>query len=170
MRKLPVSFALAALIGLSVSGCDFFDLPVIPRSDDIPEADISLVFGTYYGFCFGDCADIYKLEEGQLFADKEIENFYEFRDEELPFEADPRPEEDYSIAETLLETFPTRLFDEEEETLGIPDAHDQGGIYLEIRTPDRTQRWFLDTIAERLPEYLRDYAREVMEIVRELER
>ena len=168
MRRPPVSLIFTILTALNISSCQFLDFPAIPS--EIPEEERTLIFGTYYGFCFGDCADIYKIESGKIFADREIDNFYLVRDEELPFESDPRPEEDYDVAETLLESFPNRLFDEEEETLGIPDAHDQGGIYLEIRTPDRTQRWFLDTQTDRLPEYLRDYAQKVLEIVRELER
>ncbi len=160
MRKSNFTFLCSILFVLTLSNCTMVD-PVRAELEINPV----LVFGTYYGFCGGDCAHLYKIENQKLYADQGIDNLYLFRDRELPFATEPRPEEDYAKAKFLISDFPNQLLQEEQQTLGNPDAHDQGGIFLELTMGEEVKKWYLDTSTERLPEYLQEYAKQVMAVV-----
>ena len=166
MKQSIILFLTFVVLSVAFSGCAHLD-PYFNLPDD-GEEDTVLVFGTYYGFCLGDCTHLYKLEDGQLFGDQGIDNLYLYADRELPFQSEARPGEDYDRARILLDEFPNDLLGEEEETLGIPDAYDQGGIYLELRRGEATNRWYLDTNVEALPDYVQDYATMVKAIVEQL--
>lgn len=129
----------------------------------------SLSFGTYYGHCRGECATIYRIQDGALFADDNVTNLYEYFEKEIPFQQTALPDSEYQKAKVLLETFPKAILDLQESTIGIPDAHDQGGIFLEYEEADFKRRWFLDTVIDRLPKDLQDYAKSVRDIMTQIE-
>ena len=124
----------------------------------IPD-DRSLIFGTYFGHCVGDCAQLFKIDQGEIFPDEGVDRIIE--NEALIFGA-ALPMKDYDSAKFLLENFPGDLLNEEVNILGIPDAYDQGGIYLELVQGDSSRVWYLDSNISALPEYLQGYATDVL--------
>lgn len=129
-----------------------------------PVDETILIFGIYYGFCAGNCTHIYKLEDGELYQD----NVDHLNPEQLTFELSPLPEEDYISAKVVLENFPEKLLDEEEDYIGLPDAHDQGGYYIEYRKEDIHRFWRIDTVDSRIPAYLANYMDLVQSVVNQL--
>ena len=147
--------------GFTFSSCNINDedLEVLPKDDR------TLIFGTYFGFCFGDCTQLFKMESGEIFADEGVDRL--IVDEALTFQANPLPESDFALASPLY-NIPDSLFLEEKTTLGIPDAYDQGGLYLELTEQDKTLRWYLDSSVSALPEYLQEYAQLIKDVTEEL--
>ena len=126
------------------------------------EQDFTLIFGTHYGFCFGECVTLYKLENGLLYIDD-----MDRLTETLTFETDPLTLDKAEIAKPLLDLFPKELF-KEKEVIGIPDAHDQGGFFIQHIQGDQIAQWNIDTIKDRLPSYLQDYITEVENVMDQL--
>ena len=124
--------------------------------------DFTLIFGTYYGFCFGECVTLYKLEDGLLYVDD-----MQRLEETLIFQSDPLTLDKAEIARRLLDLFPEKLF-EEKEVIGIPDAHDQGGFFIQHIQEDQVTQWNIDTFKDRLPAYLQDFISEVEEVMDQL--
>jgi hypothetical protein len=111
------------------------------------------IFGTTYGFCFGNCTHLYKYENDQVFADE----MDRFELENLVFSNENQPEI-VSIAEELLDQFPSELLNSTEERYGCPDCHDQGTIFLQRKIGQDVQSWYLDTeVQEEWSKKLRDY-------------
>ena len=100
------------------------------------------IFGTAYGECIGDCAKIFQLEGGKLFADDGLEYFI-YKDV-VPFQTTSLPAEKIVIAEKLLEQFPTALLDEANGQIGCPDCRDQGVMFVKIKTGGQVRFWFID--------------------------
>ena len=65
----PKFHRLIVLITFILGGCTNSEItPEEPKV--IPENSPDyLVFGLYYGECYGDCAIIYKIENGKLYID-----------------------------------------------------------------------------------------------------
>jgi hypothetical protein len=142
----------------------------ITRSDNdecdcyyLTEATDAFVFGKYFGFCQGEqCTNLYKLQNGQLFAD-DMERL--MHPDDLVFQPEPLSEDKYATAKAILDSLPTALFEEPSETIGCPDCADQGGYFIEWRTSGETQRWYLDANKNNLPEYLVSYAQQIDEVL-----
>ncbi len=106
---------------------------------DVNENDY-LVFGTYYGFCIGNCTNIYKIENGQLFKDKLERPIIE----DLSFHSDPLPKNKFHIAQQLLKDLPDYFMNNKGDTLGCPNCGDQGSYIVEIRNQFGLQRFIID--------------------------
>ena len=124
-----------------------------------------LIFGTYYGECLGNCAFLYKIENCLLYED-DMESYYT---DDLSFNSDPLSQEDYELALDAEAMFPADLWNETDSVFGIPDAYDQGGIYIEKNNAGTIRKWHLDTNEEAIPEYLREYAALIKNLVLSLE-
>ncbi len=99
------------------------------------------IFGTAYGECMGDCAKIFQLEGGKLFADDVVEHL---TTENVTFQNTSLSAEKIAIAEELLERFPTALSNEANGQVGCPDCHDQGTMFIKIKTGGQVRFWFID--------------------------
>ena len=131
---------------------------------DSPEGD-QLIFGTYYGECIGNCTFLFKIENCEVFED-DMEWFY---GEDLKFKPDALTNDEYLIAEEALNKFPNDLWNEQVDSVfGIPDAYDQGGIFIQKITNGELKSWNLDTNEEVLPTYLAEYAAVLKTIVLDL--
>ena len=86
-----------------------------------------LIFGTYFGFCIGNCAHLYKYENEQVFSDV----VDRFTLDALIFSDDPEPDL-VDTARELADNFPRVLLNSDQETYGCPDCADQGTIFLHI--------------------------------------
>lgn len=118
-----------------------------------PEQFSEFIFGTYYGECGGEgCIETFKIENGTLFEDEKDSYGGPFP---YPGEWKALDPSKYELAEDLPNDFPSPLFDEPETTIGMPDAGDWGGIYLEVVTKKGHRlHWNIDTMKDHIPEYL----------------
>lgn len=155
------SFLVIGLMAISLLSCTNDD----DCCFELPQ-DRKLAFGTYFGFCLGECIHIYKIENEAVFqmATSERVNLTQ----ELDFVTAALPGDAYETAKPLLENFPDELLAEEETTIGIPDAYDQGGIYLELTEAGVSTKWFLDSNVSALPEYLQAYAQQIKDVTEQL--
>lgn len=130
------------------------------------ESETTLVFGLVYGFCQGDCAKLFKLEGDNLYEDDGINRLQP--EEPLLFKEEPLSNTAYDLAASLRSEFPESLINNPDTIIGIPNAYDQGGIYIEYKDGINDRFWMLDTNLDALPENLRPYANRVKDIWSEL--
>ena len=159
MKNISI-LALAAIFLLSSAmSCE---------KDEIQELenDATLIFGLVYGFCQGDCAQLFKLEGDNLYEDDGIDRLQ--AEQTLLFKETPRSSTDYDLAAVLRSDFPENLINNPDTIIGIPNAYDQGGIYIEYKDGETDRFWMLDTNLDALPENLRPYADRVKNIWSEL--
>jgi hypothetical protein len=103
--------------------------------------DEFLIFGSFRGFCVGNCTAIYKIENGELYED----NIDRAILDELSFKSTPLARAKYDIAKDLLLNIPDELLLSNEETIGCPDCYDQGGYYVSFRSGDGLKSYRIDT-------------------------
>ncbi|MEI2695423.1 MAG: hypothetical protein V9E90_10160 [Saprospiraceae bacterium] len=133
---------------------------------DYPEADY-LVFGLFYGNCSGPkCIAIFKLSDSLLLEDS-LDN-YPSRSNFYEGQYSQRPIKKYVLAEKLRSQFPSQFLTDTQRVFGIPDAHDQGGVYLEYKSQTFHNFWILDTSIDRLPDAYKAYTELVKETVDKL--
>jgi hypothetical protein len=105
-----------------------------------------MIFGHFYGKCAGEqCVEVFKLDNEQLFEDTT---------DVYPGGVNPYegvytllPNEKYLQVKDLLDSFPQQLYAEPEVVIGMPDAGDWGGIYVEMKfknDPGKSGFWLLD--------------------------
>lgn len=130
----------------------------------MPNQFTEFIFGTYYGECMGEaCIETFKLEDERLFEDKNDNYAGPF-----PYAGDWELLSDklYEKVRYLPNAFPHALYDETKTTIGMPDAGDWGGIYVEVETVEGNRfHWNIDTMEDNLPEYLHEFATAVQEAV-----
>ena len=108
----------------------------------------TFTFGRFCGFCRGDCAKVYKLENNQLFADNTtIGN----PSTPLLFQTTPLSDDKRLIAKQLSDALPTQLLSETAERIGCPDCADQCGYLIVWTQNGETKRWFIDTFENSVP-------------------
>ncbi|MCI0708134.1 MAG: hypothetical protein L0Y80_11695 [Ignavibacteriae bacterium] len=110
-----------------------------------------LVFGRFAGLCLGEqCVEIFKIEKTALFEDtldQHPANLYNGSYVRLS-------DEQYNEVSHLTAIVPYDVFSLQDGVIGQPDAHDQGGIYLELVKDGVRRSWRIDTVKERIPEFL----------------
>lgn len=112
-----------------------------------------LLFGKFAGMCWGEtCVEIFKIEN---------ENLYEDTTDQYPFGSAPYngvyillSSTEYDLVKDLINYVPSELFSESDTIIGMPDAYDQGGYYLELRNSVETRFWLIDTDQDNIPSYL----------------
>lgn len=129
-----------------------------------PEFDGNLVFGVAYGFCAGDCAHFFKLENGALY--KDVSDRY--TGDDLAFDPAPLPAAKYDLAEPLKLQFPDYLKNNPNETIGCPDCADQGGYHLFLETSAEKQYWHIDTNSDNVPDEIRPYMSQLQSVLEQL--
>lgn len=138
--------------------------------DDVLNLDANssdtLIFGIAYGFCAGDeCVRLFKLEDEELYKT----NFERLvAGEPIDFDDTPLSEADYELANPLRRQIPDALLTTRDTILGIPDAYDQGTIYIEVENENESRYWLLDTNVEALPVNIQPYAEQVTDVWRQL--
>ena len=126
-----------------------------------------LIFGTYYGFCAGNCTSLYKLADEVLLED-DISYFE--KDKVVSFKTVPLSSDKLIVAENLCEAFPLDKILNEAETVGCPDCHDQGVVYLELKKNGQLRKWYVDPDANQsqVPDYLRNFVQNVKTTIEKL--
>ena len=125
----------------------------------------TLVFGTFYGNCLDNCVQLYQLNGKQLLKDQNNSPIPKSISQELVVSGNSMGERKFHQASCLLEEFPEFFFNTEETVFGIPDAHDQGGIFIQLTRNGETYRWFLDRFTDRLPQHLQVYAQKILKVM-----
>ena len=123
MKKQSLLGLLAIIIVTIAGGCDCDEnQPVITGE--------YLIFGHFYGECFGEaCRETYKLENGQLFED-ELDH-YPSGTAANEFSFIALPGSTYDEVADLPDFFPAELYDIPNGVIGMPDAGDWGGFYVQ---------------------------------------
>lgn len=122
-----------------------------------PEEDY-LIFGHFYGMCFGDgCVLTYKLTDDTLF--KDAINSYSGTD----FDFAPMAEDNFEAVNDLMDYFPQDLLEDNRSTFGCPDCADQGGLFIEYSKNGKVQTWRIDQSKRNSPEYLHPFMDKVNE-------
>lgn len=119
-----------------------------------------IVFGHYYGMCMGEsCVEYYKLTPTDL---------YENTEDKYPGSSAPyngqyvlQSHLNFMKVKDLPALIPQELFSEREHIIGMPDAADGGGIYLEVSKNGEQYFWLIDKMDQYLPPYLPAFVDEV---------
>lgn len=132
------------------------------NEDETPDTTVKeghLIFGHFYGECFGEgCVEIFKIENDQLFEDSNdtyptIYPMGDFYDGDFTALDNAK----FELVEDLVDAFPSALLDETEKQIGIPDAGDWGGLYIEYDFDGVHQYWLLDQMKSNVPDYLHEF-------------
>ena len=148
MKTIKFLFALLVCTALFAS-CKKSD-------DDVLKTEDYLIFGHFYGECVGEnCVEIFKLEDDKLFEDSNdtypgSSDYYNANFTQLSSDL-------FDLANGLEDVFPMGLLDEEEVVLGIPDAGDWGGLYIEYNKNGVRDFWLLDQMKSNVPEAYHDF-------------
>jgi hypothetical protein len=112
-----------------------------------PEYDETVVdgitFGTYYGNCLKNCVKVYDVSLAVLQIDDSVTNAkltwnYVFNSTRTLDKAKQ------NMAIPLLKQVPAELMKNSTTTFGSPDSHDQGGVYIIIKTIPAIYRFRID--------------------------
>lgn len=102
-----------------------------------------ITFGTFYGNCLKNCVRIYDISPAVLQIDDSVNNgtlnwVYVFKATRTLDKAKQ------NIALPLLKQVPAELMKNSTTTFGSPDSHDQGGVYIIIKTIPAIYRFRID--------------------------
>ncbi len=129
-----------------------------------------LIFGWFYGECLGEtCIEIYQVSNESLLEDENdnYPSWDEFYNADFyPISINPQiivPTLEPEPFLELVKDFPTDLFNVSETVIGMPDAGDWGGLYIELQLEENGYRqfWLIDQMQDNVPEYLHDYINKV---------
>ena len=146
MQKLLLLLILPLFIFV---GCD-------PEEENNPNVQDYLMFGHFYGECFGEsCVEIFKIDNQNLWEDindtyPSSLNFYvgDFYNLNGDF---------FDQISDLINYFPLEVLDEESIVIGMPDYADGGGLYIEYYYFGEHKFWLIDQMKTNVPDYLHSF-------------
>lgn len=116
------------------------------------------IFGAYFGECLGEqCVEIYMLQAGKLYEDT-LDMYPGVAGLPVPAQFELRPDSLYQKVKNLPLAFPSALLDEPETIIGMPDAGDWGGYYVQVKDNEQVRYWMIDRMKSNLPAYLHHFA------------
>ena len=119
-----------------------------------------LIFGHFYGECAGEeCVEIFKLSKTNLFEDNT--DVYPNELSKIDGNFKELSHNLFTECQSLFNSIPEKLWDEDETTIGIPDAGDWGGIYVEYQKDGEIKFWLLDQMKSNVPDYLHSFIDEI---------
>ncbi len=157
MNKMKISlWSAGMLLGLSFvfSSCD-------KDKGQNPAGDTHyFIFGHFYGECAGEgCIETYKLENGRLYED-DLDNYPNFT---KPIEAhwNELSQTKFEAVKDIEDEIPSELYQLPDHVLGMPDAGDWGGIYVEVHNEADfaypSGFWLLDKDEYNMPQLYNDF-------------
>ena len=122
-------------------------------NNDIKSNDDNyLIFGHFYGLCFGEgCIEVFKLTKDKLYEDTN-DNY-----SMSSFNFEALNNDKFESVKGLTNSFPIKLLSEKEAVFGCPDCADGGGLYLEYSKNGITKSWRIDQVKQNVPQYLHDF-------------
>lgn len=164
MKKV-IFFSLSIMI-CSFWACTQEDIIETPKTNcDLLQGDDYLIFGKFYGFCGGNCTQLYKMTNTELFADN-IDRFE--HNKEVTFDKTNLGAAKIEIAKTVCSQYANDIKNEKSDRIGCPDCFDQGNIYVELKQNGKVQKWFIDPTVNAQPEYLKPFAKAIEDAVTKL--
>lgn len=149
MKHLLFYFMLPALI--MVTSCTDSDLEI----EQEEAIETSFIFGSYNGFCIGNCAHLFLYENGAVFRD----DMDKFDLENLRFQSTAEADL-LAVGEKLLADLPKVLEESTTETYGCPGCADQSTIFVQVTNDTDVKTWYLDShIQKEWPQDLQDYVK-----------
>jgi len=125
----------------------------------IKRTDIDyIVYGTYAGECYGNCSIMYKLENTRLLVDT-TGSFFKNNSKEVTFGNHVLSNDDFLKAQAIRKEIPDMLLLSNSKEFGSPDHHDQGGIFIALKSGYIIKKFYIDTDLRQIPLELRDYAK-----------
>jgi hypothetical protein len=121
-----------------------------------------IIYGTYAGECEGHCATMFKLEDTKLLVDT-TDSFFDNHGKSITFRSDTLSRKEFIKAQAVKQQLPELLLQSSSKEFGSPDNHDQGGIFIELKSGLTTKRFYIDTDLDKIPRELREYAKLIME-------
>lgn len=125
------------------------------------------LFGSWYGFCVENCIHVYKLEKGKLFPDGMSTRY---QSEDITFQNTPLDDKWAKKAEELYRLFPPYLNNNPNSTIGCPDCHDQGVIYLAFEENGKLTEWKIDPVENNYPPEIEVFMIALKELIAEMPR
>lgn len=124
-----------------------------------------MVFGHFYGECAGEgCVEMYKIEGERLYEDST--DIYPNGLAAYQGEYVLLPDVKYQLVKDLVLEFPDELYAETNTVIGMPDAADWGGIYVEIKFKNEEALsgfWLLDQMESNMPQVYNDFVDKINE-------
>ena len=162
MKNLSLLSGLIFAALLLFSACSADDAVDPDPTDRIVESASYLVFGHYYGRRPAeDGIEIFKIEDSKLYEDTNDhyptpEDFYKGNFVELSAEK-------YAQVSDLMDVIPAQLLEETETVIGLPDAGDWGGLYVEYYAEgaEEADFWLIDMLEANRPEYLNPFVNQI---------
>ena len=140
MKALTPLCFLAVLMALS--SC---------AKEDLSTSIDTLIFGHFYGECSGErCIETYKLESDKLYED--VLDRYAGGDHQH-FGFQQLPDNLKKNLPDLVSMLPDQIY-QQPSTIGMPDAGDWGGIYVQVRKQGVTHWWLIDKAEANLFDWL----------------
>ena len=168
--KTRMNILKLIIIVLALSSCKKDDVkqepviivPTVQLSDDN-----YLIFGHFYGLCYGEeCVEIFALETNRLLEDTtDVYPYSQYGWDSSQGIYIDIGKEKYNLVKDLIYFFPPELLDETQEVLGCPDCVDGGGIYIEYKFNGIDRTWFIDQETPNVPEYLHNFINKVNETI-----
>ncbi len=154
MKTLPNSILLSIFLSLLFLSCN--------KDEACQESDF-IEFGQYFGYCVGErCIEIFRLDDSMLYEDTSDIYPSGTIDDKRKFVL--LSSQKFDLAKGLKTSFPTDLLKETKAIFGIPDAYDQGGLYLRFKSEQTDRIWLFDNDLSQVPEYTHHYLNEVKRI------
>lgn len=124
-----------------------------------------MLFGHFYGECGGEgCVEIYKIDSDMLYEDST--DVYPNGLTPYTGEFFALSDEKYQQVKDLLLDFPEELYTEQDTIIGMPDAGDWGGVYVEIKMKNLNSLsgfWLLDQMESNMPQVYNDFVDRINE-------
>ncbi|MBK8702771.1 MAG: hypothetical protein IPN33_03575 [Saprospiraceae bacterium] len=154
-------FFLFAFIIVAAAGCKH-------ENDNSPSTTLDyFIFGHFFGECGGEqCVETFVIQDEKLYEDTldDYPGIADFEDRQLVL----LDNSIYNLVAGLPDQMPDELWDETETTIGMPDAGDWGGIYVEVKRDGETRYWLIDHMDNNIPEYLHPFTDAIKEAIEEI--
>ena len=113
------------------------------KKDNQPVLTESLVFGSYYGNCAGNCFNVFKMDHTMVQEDEIAEYLYSAES----YVFTPTKTIDnakYVQVKDLINQIPDELKSKTNKVYGCPDCYDQGGVLVQVTLDGKTTTFNLD--------------------------
>lgn len=122
-------------------------------SAEAPVVAEGIVFGHYYGMCFGEhCVEIFKLTGEAVYEDQRdaYPNYLSaYEGDYVKLDASK-----FAAVKSLKDEIPPALLSVTQTVIGEPDAGDWGGLYFEMTYQGEKRYWLIDKMDANLPDNL----------------
>lgn len=146
---------LPLIIILTFAGC----------TEKVSPDPSAFVFGIWHGFCLENCIHVYKLENGKLYLD---DMSTRYQSGSITFQKTPLDDKLAKKAEELYRLFPSYLRKNPNTTIGCPDCHDQGVIYLAFEENGELTEWKIDPDKNDFPPEIEAFMIAMRELMAEM--